>query len=103
MNEIYGADKDFYQTILLNNGAIGSYTPAFEGDAFAKKDAFFGNYPIYADLSKWAEKIPMVNIGQYTYEADAAIMANMEAYYAGKATLDQTLQAAEAQLKNSIQ
>ncbi|AEV30052.1 ABC-type sugar transport system, periplasmic component [Sphaerochaeta pleomorpha str. Grapes] len=103
MNEIYGADKEFYQTILLNNGAIGSYTPAFEGDAFAKKDAFFGNYPIYADLSKWAEMIPMVNIGQYTYEADAAIMANMEAYYAGKATLDQTLQAAEAQLKNSIQ
>jgi lactose/L-arabinose transport system substrate-binding protein len=103
MNEIYGADKDFYQTILLNNGAIGSYTPAFEGDAFSKKDAFFGNYPIYADLSKWAEKIPMVNIGQYTYEADAAIMANMEAYYSGKATLDQTLMAAEAQLKNSIQ
>jgi lactose/L-arabinose transport system substrate-binding protein len=103
MKEIYGADKDFYQTILINTGAIGSYMPAFKGDAFAKKDAFFGNKAIFADLSKWASLVPKVNVGQYTYEADAAVMGVMEDYYTGKSTIDQAVAAAEKQLINAIQ
>ncbi|MDD4573817.1 MAG: extracellular solute-binding protein [Sphaerochaeta sp.] len=103
MKEIYGGDKTFYQTILINNGAIGSYMPAFSGDAFAAKDSFFGNKAIFSDLSNWASMIPRVNVGQYTYEADAAVMAVMEDYYDNKTTLDQAIMAAERQLKNSIQ
>ncbi|NCB01508.1 MAG: extracellular solute-binding protein [Spirochaetia bacterium] len=103
MKEIYGSDKEFYQTILINNGAIGSYTPAFAGDAFATKDAFFGNRAIFTDLSKWAAQVPKVNVGQYTYEADAAVMGVMEDYYTGKTTIDQALESAEKQLKNTIQ
>jgi lactose/L-arabinose transport system substrate-binding protein len=103
MKEIYGNDKEFYQTILMNNGAIGSYIPAFSGDAFETKDAFFGNKAIYKDLSEWASMVPKVNVGQYTYEADAAVMAVMEDYYTGKSTLDEAIKAAENQLKNSIQ
>lgn len=103
MKEIYGSDKAFYQTILMNNGAIGSYIPAFTGDAFATKDAFFGNKAIFADLSKWASMVPKVNVGQYTYEADAAVMAVMEGLYTGKTTIDQAAKAAEDQLKNAIQ
>ncbi len=103
MKEIYGSDKAFYQTILMNNGAIGSYMPAFSGDAFAARDAFFGNKAIFSDLSKWASMIPRVNVGQYTYEADAAVMAVMEDYYNGKTTLEEAVMAAERQLKNAIQ
>jgi len=103
MKEIYGSDKAFYQTILINNGAIGSYIPAFTGDAFATKDAFFGNKAIFGDLSKWASMVPKVNVGQYTYEADAAVMAVMEDFYKGKTTIEQATQAAEDQLKNAIQ
>ena len=103
LKEVYGSDKDFYQTILVNNGAIGSYMPAFKGDAFAKKDAFFGNRAIFADLSKWASMVPKVNVGQYTYEADAAVMGVMEDFYTGKMSIDQTIEAAQKQLVNTIQ
>ena len=103
MKEIYGNDKEFYQTILMNNGAIGSYIPAFSGDAFETKDEFFGNKAIYKDLSEWASMVPKVNVGQYTYEADAAVMAVMEDYYTGRSTLEEAIKAAENQLKNSIQ
>ncbi|MDT4762935.1 ABC transporter substrate-binding protein [Sphaerochaeta sp. PS] len=103
MQEIYGNDKGFYQTILMNNGAIGSYMPAFSGDAFKALDPFFGNKAIFTDLSRWASMIPKVNVGQYTYEADAAVMAVMEDYYNGKTTLEQAVKSAENQLKNSIQ
>ena len=102
MKTIYCADVDFYQTILMNNGAVGSFIPAFEGEAFSTPDAFFNGAAIYADLSKWAAQIPAVDYGLYTYEADAAIMANMEGYYNGTMTVDEALEAAQAQLINSI-
>ena len=103
MQEVYGANVDFYQDILMNNGAIGSYLPAFTGDAYATPDEFFGGTAIYTDLSAWATEIPEVSYGSYTYEADAAIMAQMDAYCAGSVTLEDALTAADAQLVNQIQ
>lgn len=103
LKTIYGADNDFYQTILMNNGAVGSYTPANSGEAYSKADEFFGGKAIYEDLSKWMQEIPSVNYGSYTYEADAAIMAQMEAYVSGDVTLDEAIKAAQSQLENQIQ
>ncbi|MGD1821340.1 MAG: ABC transporter substrate-binding protein [Pleomorphochaeta sp.] len=101
LNTIYGADTDFYQTILVNNGAIGSYIPAFTGKNYNAPDEFFGGQKVYEILSEYAKDIPVVNIGEYTYEADAAVMGNLEAYYNGQ-SLSDTLDAIDAQLKNDI-
>lgn len=103
MNAVYAADTDFYQTILMNNGAVGTYVPAMTGEAYATPDDFFGGDAIYEDLATWTAEIPTVNIGQYTYEADAAVMAQMDAYISGSLTLEEALEAAQAQLENSIQ
>lgn len=103
MNSVYAADEDFYQTILMNNGAVGTYVPAMTGEAYATPDEFFGGEAIYEDLATWTAQIPAVNIGQYTYEADAAVMAQMDAYINGSITLEEALEAAQAQLENSIQ
>lgn len=103
MKTIYGADKEFYQTILMNNGAVGSYLPAISGDAFNKGDEFFGGNAIYKDLSTWMNEIPAVDYGSYTYEADAAVMAQLEAVCNGSISIDDAIEAAQAQLENSIQ
>ncbi len=103
MKAIYAADNEFYQTILMNNGAIGTWLPASEGEAYSTPDEFFGGKAIYEDLSAWMSEIPTINYGSYTYEADSAIMAQMDAYIAGTMTLDQAIAAAQAQLENSIQ
>lgn len=103
MKTVYGSDSEFYQQILMNNGAIGSYLPAFEGDAYATPDEFFGDKAIYQDLSAWASEIPKVNYGSYTYEADSAVMAQMDAYVTGGISLEDMLAAAEAQLANQLQ
>ena len=47
--------------------------------------------------------VPKVNVGQYTYEADAAVMGVMEDFYTGKTSIDQTVEAAQKQLVNTIQ
>lgn len=103
MKEIYGKDVDFYQTILTNNGAVASYIPAISGSAYSAPDEFFGGQKVFADMGKWMSEIPSINYGLYTYEADSAIMSNLEAYLSGSKTVDEALKDAEAQLLSQIQ
>lgn len=103
MKTIYEGDLDFYQTILTNNGAVGSYIPAKSGEAYTKGDEFFGGKAIYEDFTKWMADIPSINYGSYTYEADAAIMAQMDAVCAGTMTVKDAIKAAQEQLINQIQ
>ncbi|WDC84451.1 extracellular solute-binding protein [Caloramator sp. mosi_1] len=102
LNKIYASDNDFYQKILVERGAMGSYLPAATGDAYSKEDEFFGGQKVFTDLSNWMKNIPSVDFGLYTYEADAAIMANMPDVYSGKITVEDALKKAEEQLKNQI-
>ena len=102
MKEIYAGNMDFFQEILVNNGAVASYTPAHEGEAYAADDEFFGGQKIYDDLSTYMEGIPSINYGLYTYEADAAIMNQMLDVIDGKITVDEAIAAAAKQLENQI-
>ena len=102
LKQLYAGDVDFYQSILVDRGAVGSYLPSAEGDAYAKADDFFGSQKVYTDFAKWMDQIPALNYGLYTYEADAAIMAQMPSVYEG-GSIEEALKAAEAQLKSQIQ
>lgn len=102
LNKIYAGDNDFYQKILIDRGAVGTYMPAQGGEAYTKEDPFFNNQKVYTDFSNWIGNIPSINYGLYTYEADAAIMAVMPDVYSGKITVDAALKKAEEQLKNQI-
>lgn len=103
MKEIYAKDIDFYQDILVKNGAIACFTPAHEGTAYTAEDEFFNKQKVYAGLSEYMLKVPSINYGLYTYEADSAIMSQLEDVFSGKKTIDEAVVAAEAQLKNQIQ
>lgn len=102
LKEIYAGNNDFYQKILVERGAFATYLPAQTGSAYSAPDTFFGNQKIYSDLSEYIKKIPPVNYGVYTYEADAAIMGIMPDVYSGKISVDDALKKAEEQLKNQI-
>jgi lactose/L-arabinose transport system substrate-binding protein len=103
LNKTFATDKDFYQKILVSQGAVGTFLPSQNGASYTTADPFFGGQKVYADLSSWMKKIPAVNYGVYTYEADAAMMAAMPEYLGGKITVAAALKKAEAQLKNQIQ
>lgn len=102
LKEIYAGNNDFYQKILVERGAFATYLPAQTGNAYSAPDPFFGNQKIYSDLSEYMKKIPPVNYGVYTYEADSAIMGIMPDVYSGKISVDDALKKAEEQLKNQI-
>jgi lactose/L-arabinose transport system substrate-binding protein len=102
LNEIYGKDQDFYQKILVDRGAVGSYKPSQSGEAYVAEDEFFGGQKVYADFAEWMAEIPAINYGTYTYEADAAIFAQMGDVYNG-GSIEDALKKAEDQLKSQIQ
>ena len=102
LNTIYGGNNEFYQKILVDQGAVGTYKPAQSGTSYASADAFFGGQKVYADFSEWLKSIPPINYGLYTYEADAAIFTVMPEVYSGSISIDEALKKAEEQLKNQI-
>ncbi len=100
--EIWGKDVDFYQSILVNQGALGSLLAAREGEAYKASDEFFGGAPVWQNFSDWLNQIPAVNYGIFTNEADAAIVAQIPALTSG-ANVDEVLAAIDAQLRQQTQ
>jgi lactose/L-arabinose transport system substrate-binding protein len=101
LSETFGSDVDFYESILKDKGAVGSYIPASKTAGYQHKDDYFAGQPIYADFANWLVQIPEVNYGMYTYEVDAAIAAQMPAVIQG-ASIDKILENVEKQLAYQI-
>lgn len=95
LNTQFAGNEEFYQEILVENGAVGTYIPAQEGDAYEYEDPFFNNEPIYSDFAEWGNNIPSVNYGVHTTTAVEAFRAVMQGYLDGNMTLDEMIAEAE--------
>ncbi|MCX5493123.1 sugar ABC transporter substrate-binding protein [Kaistia dalseonensis] len=102
LKTIWGADVDFYQGILVNQGAVGSLLAAREGAAYKASDPFFNNEPVWQNFSDWLAKVPTVDYGTYTPEARMAVRAQIPAIANG-GNIDEALQAIDAQLRQQMQ
>ena len=98
----WGKDKDFYQKILVGQGALGTFMAARDGDAYKASDPFFGGAPVWQNFSTWLAKIPDVNYGTFTNEADAAVTAQLPGLAKG-GSVDDAIKAIDAQLKQQMQ
>ena len=56
-----------------------SMTASRTGKAYSAADAFFGGDKVWQSFSDWMAKVPSVNYGMYTGEADAAMAAQLPA------------------------
>src|SRR5690606_17691215 len=99
---VWGQDVDFYQKILVGQGALGSYLPARDGQAFSSSDEFFGGQAVGQNFSDWLAAIPGVNYGIFTNEADAAVIAQIPALKDG-GDIDAAIAAIDAQVRQQIQ
>lgn len=97
----FGSNVDFYQTLVKEIGAIGTYKPAADSEAYKASDDFFGGQNIISDFASWTEKIPQVNYGLHTYEIEDILAAAMQDYLKGK-DLDKVLQDAQKQAEEQI-
>lgn len=91
----FAGNDEFYQDILVENGAVGTYLPSQSGEAYQYKDPFFNNAPIYKDFSSWMAEIPGVDYGNNTQAAVDALRSVMQDYFDGSLSLDEMLEQAE--------
>jgi lactose/L-arabinose transport system substrate-binding protein len=98
----WGGDVDFYQKILVGQGAVASWLPARTGEAYKSSDAFFSGQPVWQNFADWLAKIPGVNYGLFTNEADDAVRAQIPALAAG-GSVDDAIAAIDAQVQQQIQ
>ena len=101
LNQIYAKDVDFYQSILQSRGAVGSLLASRNGRAYSEGDPFFGGAKVWQLFSDWLAKVPAVNYGVYTAEADAAVAAQLPALAQGL-SVDQALDNIQKQLAAQV-
>lgn len=102
LSTIWAQDVDFYQDILVNQGAVGSLLAAREGEAYQASDDFFGGEPVWQNWSDWLGEIPAVKYGIFTEEADAAVVAQIPAITSG-GNIDEIIATIDAQVRQQTQ
>lgn len=102
LKQIWAKDVGFYQKILVKEGAVGTLLAARQGAAYKSSDPFFGGEPVWQDFSDWLGKIPGVNYGTFTNEADAAVAVQLPALAKG-ASIDKAIDAIDAQVRDQTQ
>ncbi len=98
LKEIWANDIDFYQKILIDQGAFGTLTEARNGPAFQASDEFFSGQPVWQNFTSWLAEIPSVNYGIFTEEADTAVAAHLPALKDG-ADVDEAIKQIDLQVK----
>ncbi|RSK29109.1 extracellular solute-binding protein [Bacillus sp. HMF5848] len=97
----FGSDVELYQKFIKEIGAMGTYKPAAEGEAYQGADEFFGGQAIIADFAAWTEEIPQVNYGLHTYAIEDILVVEMQNYLQGK-DIDKVLEDAQKQAEAQI-
>jgi lactose/L-arabinose transport system substrate-binding protein len=102
LKTVWAEDVDFYQGILVNQGAVGSLLAAREGEAYKASDEFFGGDPVWQNFSDWLAQVPAVDYGTFTPEARLAVRAQLP-NIANGGNIDDALKAIDAQMRQQMQ
>jgi len=102
MKTVWEGNTDFYDTIMLNQGAMGSYLPAYETDIYETEDEFFGGQKINALFAEVLPEVKPVNYGGYVAEANDAVTTALANLFEGKTDIKGALEEAQAQLGNQL-
>ncbi len=76
LGSTFGGSVEFYENILPS-GALATWLPAGDSDAYAQPSEFFGGDAVFASITDFAGKTPSNNTGVYYYEARDAVAVAM--------------------------
>ena len=102
LQKVWEGNTDFYDTIMRNQGAMGSYLPAYETSVYEEEDEFFGGQKLNGLFAEILPDVIPVNFGGYVAEANDAITTGLSNLFAGSTDIDGALEQAEAQLANQL-
>ncbi len=92
---IWAGSTEFYDNILIDLGAIATYLPAADSDAYNQTSDYFGGEAIYSKIVSFGEKIPTINKGIYWSEEKEALGVALYKVMKGMSTLDSAIEDAQ--------
>jgi len=98
----FAGSVPFYEQLLYEIGAIGTFIPALDSDYFDREFEFFSGQTILSDFARWSQDIPQVNFGLHTYAIDEILSIALQGYMRGEdlqTVLDNAQAMAETQLR----
>lgn len=99
LKETFAGSVEFYNTILPSSGAIATYLPAADTDAYRQPQKFFFNeQKIYEDILNFSSKVPSNATGVFYYEAKEAVGTALVGIIKGD-DIDKALKAASDEVK----
>mgnify|MGYP000932172868 FL=1 len=94
----FAGSVQLYETILPSSGALATYLPAGDSEAYGVPHEYFGGQAIYSDITQYAARVPQVKYGVYNYEARDAVGVAIAKVLAGL-DIDSALREAEETVK----
>lgn len=98
----WAGSTEFYDSILTDLGAIATYLPAADSDAYNLTSDYFGGEAIYAKIVSYGGQIPTINKGIYWSEEKEALGVALANVLGGTADLDSAIAEAQATVEFNI-
>ena len=98
----WAGSTEFYDSILTDLGAIATYLPAADSDAYNQASDYFGGEAIYSKIVSYGSKIPTVNKGIYWKEEKEALGTALTNVLNGSTDLDSAIEEAQATVQFNI-
>ena len=98
----WAGSTEFYDSILTDLGAIATYLPAADSDAYNQTSDYFGGEAIYSKIVSYGSKIPTVNKGIYWAEEKEALGTALTNVLNGSEDLDSAIEEAQATVQFNI-
>ncbi len=98
----WAGSTEFYDSILSDLGAIATYLPAANSNAYNQTVEYFGNEAIYSKIVSYGGKIPTVNKGIYWSEEKEALGIALANVLSGASDLDSAIEEAQSTVEFNI-
>ena len=98
----WAGSTEFYDSILTDLGAIATYLPAADSDAYNQVSDYFGGEAIYSKIVSYGSKIPTVNKGIYWKEEKEALGTALTNVLNGSTDLDSAIEEAQSTVQFNI-
>ena len=98
----FGSSTELYNTLLKEKSIIGTFLPATDVEAYEETSEFFSNQQVNKLLGDWMTKIPAVDTGAFSAEAQNSLVSVTPSILEGE-DLKENLATAEEQFEQSIQ
>lgn len=101
LQETFGSNDALYKDLVTEVGALGTYLPVIDSEAYQQENEFFQGKKLTANFAQWMDQIPAVNYGMHTYAIDDILVVEMQEYLNGK-DIEAVLQDAQANAESQI-